>query len=1370
MAAAPGPAGTPFVNFIGVDENNNHFELEWHWDWNRPVKRSRGITGWARTVRTTNPAVANVGSVRRFHQCAHTPCTSKWSSGSYQVFGPPLHVRVAESFPDVPPPAAHEPPPAESAVAEPAQEQPVVGPAPPVSDDAPSPEDVPAPEDAPPASEDAPPASEHAEDGAVPTAPPPPPAATLSPVPAAPPTGAQPAPAACSPSADAPNGAPVHGVDAASAIPAAAVDLTALTAAPDPAAVAARTNVLRKLMNVAREIQQTRAYVGYSFFALVALCRKCRPCMWEGESRVSIIDTFAPWAHEHGLAAVAVDGVCCCPGDGGWAPVSKDYPLHRCRHFVAGVAIAPENIDGDTFSHFYRRLGIAIVPTIADGDCGVDTACLMLGIPQTVKHRERLREEVSRYLMDRVEEYWMQDLMVALQELTSEEVAAARSCGGPAGGEAARRLAPQNVAEPVGDERSTEAEVDPERAIEVLKWATNCSESAVLENLRLQMPIAVLREQMQLYDARSKTALAVKKIACNPFYLKNREAVCKALDAHLKTIGIDRPGEKGRRLPKHVMKSFLADSVVFTGRPLKTPSRDVRRWYDLWVKNGTPDHSQQPSTHSKRHSHSAVVPFKKRARAMGAGAHTACPVIREQLFEWWQGIRYSVDWKALAEVNRSRGRKCLARFPRSVIKAKLRELMEAYCAECLIHGVGAKVFQVTSRWFINWQNEYGLSLRAPNRKYKVPRAVLDERMRLWWTSVFRVRALCLAVFGYDPEQENWDQSPFHNNESGCQNVGTLSFKGAPTVPLVEGHADTRKRWSGNFVTWSNKDRIVKEGPPYAEYCFKADGEQLVLQLREHIRSRGYGSWLTVATSPKGSYREADILNFLDIHLPKMEEGRRWRIIMADDYAAHHADNVWRLCWSRGYVLILHGGGATPVAQTVDTDLNQHVKRDYIAQETRELINQFRDTAVAVPRIKETMAIDMMTSVLSRTQLHLDAAEGYKKTGATVDIDGLEDDKIVREAGKMWKDMGMRQIIDREVKHVRQEAAAGRLTWTARSVRKLLCEYPAHRKVDAVLAKQGDDTSVPEGEDPHAEEDVEENDDDSEKSDAAVAEEPRGDDDDDEEQTEEEEDVEAAPTKEQEVAEEHGQKCAAVVTKSVDISEISITEAQELEKSQTLIDAFEQAIGTLRQCGALNACTALQNEIRKERRRQRNMSEGNTAVAVALVRRRECEAQEARRRKQLEMDATKQMLKKKADAQKEAAQAKELIQKRKLEIAQLENALSTKRELKRFAPESLGQGNAKGGGAVARKLRYEVLDRVSRVGAGISPGQKNDWAWFKQAWDQRMLEEHGSDWGGTFASWMQQVVDDASSDKPNALSVFVYTETRRCFGDQPALRV
>ena len=51
---------------------------------------------------------------------------------------------------------------------------------------------------------------------------------------------------------------------------------------------------------------------------------------------------------------------------------------------------------------------------------------------------------------------------------------------------------------------------------------------------------------------------------------------------------------------------------------------------------------------------------------------------------------------------------------------------------------------------------------------------------------------------------------------------------------------------------------------------------------------------------------------------------------------------------------------------------------------------------------------MMMEVLLDPQLHLHAADGYKKTGANVALDGSEDHLIVREAGEFFRRLNIRE--------------------------------------------------------------------------------------------------------------------------------------------------------------------------------------------------------------------------------------------------------------------------------------------------------------------------------------------------------------------------
>ena len=98
------------------------------------------------------------------------------------------------------------------------------------------------------------------------------------------------------------------------------------------------------------------------------------------------------------------------------------------------------------------------------------------------------------------------------------------------------------------------------------------------------------------------------------------------------------------------------------------------------------------------------------------------------------------------------------------------------------------------------------------------------------------------------------------------------------VPLVGLHTATRMRWAANLTTFSDHARLERDGPPYAEHMFKADGEIVLKKLEKHISDRKYGKWVSVATFEKGSHRIGDVLTFLDKHLPQLREGDggQWR--------------------------------------------------------------------------------------------------------------------------------------------------------------------------------------------------------------------------------------------------------------------------------------------------------------------------------------------------------------------------------------------------------------------------------------------------------------------------------------------------------------
>ena len=123
--------------------------------------------------------------------------------------------------------------------------------------------------------------------------------------------------------------------------------------------------------------------------------------------------------------------------------------------------------------------------------------------------------------------------------------------------------------------------------------------------------------------------------------------------------------------------------------------------------------------------------------------------------------------------------------------------------------------------------------------------------------------------------------------------------------------------------------------------------------------------------------------------------------MADDHGPHLSPLVSKLCWSRGYVFIAHGGGVTPIVQTVDTHFNQHAKRSYLAKEGAALL-RLMQLGQCVPQLRHFDCIDLMVDVCSEMAIHLRGANGYVETGAKAHLlDADLDAQIVKEACIFW---------------------------------------------------------------------------------------------------------------------------------------------------------------------------------------------------------------------------------------------------------------------------------------------------------------------------------------------------------------------------------
>ena len=130
-------------------------------------------------------------------------------------------------------------------------------------------------------------------------------------------------------------------------------------------------------------------------------------------------------------------------------------------------------------------------------------------------------------------------------------------------------------------------------------------------------------------------------------------------------------------------------------------------------------------------------------------------IVREHLFEWFSVLRHSVDFRVMT------------RFPPKLVELKAKQLVQDYIAACLKEGVQPDPPIISGHWLKDWQLEYRVSFRRPSRKFKVPKRVLEERLRIFWANMLRVRTMAQRVLGYDLDVTNMDQSPFHMNEAGA---------------------------------------------------------------------------------------------------------------------------------------------------------------------------------------------------------------------------------------------------------------------------------------------------------------------------------------------------------------------------------------------------------------------------------------------------------------------------------------------------------------------------------------------------------------------------------------------------------------------------
>ena len=268
--------------------------------------------------------------------------------------------------------------------------------------------------------------------------------------------------------------------------------------------------------------------------------------------------------------------------------------------------------------------------------------------------------------------------------------------------------------------------------------------------------------------------------------------------------------------------------------------------------------------------HDLALCLAKNTRASGAGRKPKAPEIREALFSWFIDVRETLK----------------GRLPR---RLKAQQLYTDWLAQNPVPLSDQLKFGNT--WIQGWEEEYGVSLRKPKKRYSIKKEDLVGRLSDYLKNVWQIRRFFIEKYSVDPPIINGDQMPLHRNESSQQK--TLNFKGQDTF-VKENHILSRERVT--VFTQVSSDPAININP---EFVFKGIGTRTKLTLDGNVKYQ----W-----SVSGSYREEHMLKTIS-NLPNRFNPftqKDFAIYVLDDYAVHLMPEIQKAYYQRGYVLVVMG--------------------------------------------------------------------------------------------------------------------------------------------------------------------------------------------------------------------------------------------------------------------------------------------------------------------------------------------------------------------------------------------------------------------------------------------------------------------------------
>ena len=268
--------------------------------------------------------------------------------------------------------------------------------------------------------------------------------------------------------------------------------------------------------------------------------------------------------------------------------------------------------------------------------------------------------------------------------------------------------------------------------------------------------------------------------------------------------------------------------------------------------------SQQAWSQSAQGSCTVLLPPSKRRRLRGGGGpgHMKVPCIGEELFAWFVDTLTNIKGRLPS---------CLLLHRAELIAKDLMGIHQLRIETGSVPPHATLNLPVISYgWLRRWRRVWGVSARQANLRYKAPRKVVLQRLRVFWCNVIRVRALhALLEPSGELAFEGFDQKPLWFTASSQEK--TMALRGSRKVVVKENVPMTRARFTAmTRCRWPTPPEDGKE----IAVLFKAAGGGS--RIRETLR---VPREVLLQFQEKSSYRLTDVLAYVSWILDRSRQLR-----------------------------------------------------------------------------------------------------------------------------------------------------------------------------------------------------------------------------------------------------------------------------------------------------------------------------------------------------------------------------------------------------------------------------------------------------------------------------------------------------------------